>query len=272
MAGPRDAYADLGGRRLQYLEWGSRDAPPVVLLHALGALVTAHHWDAIAAAMQDRYRVIAPDQRGFGLSDPQEDYSFQLMADDLAELVERLELDGLILIGHSMGGTVACLYAETRPAALRRLILEDTVPPRAAQHIGPRPAMPWEFADVGELAAVARANGRIDPEDELRRLIDHAVRRLADGRVAFRLDPAVPTAILGQLADPDPAWWRDLASIAVPTLLLRGATSQVVDVDLAAAAAAAIPVCRVVVVPGAGHDIHANQPAAFLEAIRAFLE
>lgn len=270
--GPRDAHADLGGWRLHYLEWGRPEAPPVVFLHALGALVTAHHWDAIAAAMQDRYRVIVPDQRGFGLSDWQQAYSFQLMAHDLAELVERLELDGLILVGHSMGGTVACLYAETRPAALQRLILEDTVPPRAAQRIGPRPALRWEFADVSELVAVARANGRTDPEDELRRLIDHAVRRLPDGRVAFRLDPAVPTAILGQLADPDPAWWRDLPSIAVPTLILRGATSQVVDVNLAGAAATAILACQVVEVPGAGHDIHADQPTAFVEAIRAFLE
>src|SRR5215475_12802300 len=87
-AGPRSSYAALDSLRLHYLDWGTPAALTLVLLHALGALVTAHDWDGFAAAMQDTHRVIAPDQRGFGLSDWMPAYSFELMAQDLAQLVE----------------------------------------------------------------------------------------------------------------------------------------------------------------------------------------
>ena len=83
--GPRSSYVALDGLRLHYLEWGPPDAPTLVLLHALGALVTAHDWEGFAAAMQGTHRVIAPDQRGFGLSDWTPTYSFRLMAQDLAQ-------------------------------------------------------------------------------------------------------------------------------------------------------------------------------------------
>src|SRR5215472_6792980 len=132
-ASPRSSYAELDGLRIHYLEWGAPDAPTLLLLHALGALVTAHDWNGFAAAMHDTHRVIAPDQRGFGLSDWMPAYSFQLMAQDLAQLVEYLDLRSFSLIGHSMGATVACLYAESGSDRLPRLVLEDTVPPREAR-------------------------------------------------------------------------------------------------------------------------------------------
>jgi esterase len=270
-AGPRSAHADLDGRRLHYLEWGALDAPALVLLHGLGALATAHVWDGFAAVMQSTHRVIAPDQRGFGLSDRTPAYSFQLMAHDLARLVDRLELDSFGLVGHSMGGTVACLYAETGPERLRRLVLEDTVPPREGVRTERPTGVQWEFAGLDELLAAMRRHGLQGGDDELRALAAPATRSLDGGRVAFRLDPAVTPAILAQLADPDPAWWRDLGRIGVPALIVRGADSQALDAERATLAAAAIGDCRVVEVPGAGHTVHGDNPAGFLDAVRGFL-
>jgi len=269
---PRSSYADLDGLRLHYLEWGAPDAPPLVLLHALGALVTAHDWEGVAAAMRGTHRVIAPDQRGFGASDRAAAYSFQLMVRDLELLVDRLDLDQLALVGHSMGGTVACLYAESRPERLRRLVLEDTLPPQEGRPLQPADNPPWEFSGLDELLAVARAHGVQGADDELRARLARATRPLDGGRVAFRLDPAVPPAIRAQLADPDPAWWRDLPRIEVPTLIVRGADSPVVDPERAALAATAIPDCRVVDVARAGHHVHADNPTDFLEAVRPFID
>jgi pimeloyl-ACP methyl ester carboxylesterase len=270
--GPRSFHAALDRLRLHYLEWGAPDGPTLVLLHALGALVTAHDWDDFAAAVQGTHRVIAPDQRGFGLSDWTPRYSFQLMAEDLAQLVERLELDSFSLIGHSMGGTVACLYAEEHPNRLRRLVLEDTVPPRDGGRIERPGDVQWEFAGFDELLAVARQHGLQGGDDELRARFAPAIRWLDGGRVGFRLDPAVRPALLAQLADPDPAWWRDLARIGVPTLIVRGADSQVLDAEQLTLAAAAISDCRVVEVPHAGHSVHFDNPTGFLEAVCGFLD
>jgi len=271
-AGARSSYVTAEGGRLHYLEWGDPEASSLVLLHALGALVTAFDWGNFAAAMQDTHRVIALDQRGFGLSDHRPAYSFQLMAQDLTHLVEQLELDGFSLIGHSMGGTVACLYAERAADRLRRLVLEDTVPPRDGQRIEQRGDVQWEFASFDELLAVARQHGIQSGDDELRIRLTHATRPLEGGRVAFRLDPALPPAIRAQLADPDPAWWDDLAQISVPTLIVRGTDSLGLDASLAAAAAAAIVDCGVVEVPRAGHSVHYDNLGGFLEVVRGFLD
>ena len=270
-AGPRSSYAALDGLRLHYLEWGASEAPTLVLLHALGALVTAHDWDGFAAAMQDTHRVIAPDLRGFGLSDWMPAYSFELMAQDTAQLVERLDLDRFTLIGHSMGGTVASLYAAAGPDRLGRLVLEDTVPPREGRRVDRPGDVQWEFAGFDELLAVARQQGIQASDDELRVRFVHATRTLEGGRVAFRLDPTVPPAILAQLAHPDPTWWRDLAQISVPTLIVRGADSPVLDAEQVTLAAAAITNCRVAEVVHAGHSVHSDNPTGFLEAIRGFI-
>jgi esterase len=268
----RSAYVDLADVRLHYMEWGERDAPAVVLLHGAGALATAHVWEAFATSIRGTHRVIAPDQRGFGSSEHAHVYSFELMVRDLEQFVERLELNTFSLVGHSMGATVAAIYAERGPPELRRLVLEDTVPPREGLRLEVRPGIPWEFADMDELLAVVRQNGLLGTDDELRERFDPAVRVLDGGRVVFRADRAVMSAIRAQLAEPDPAWFGDLARIGVPTLVVRGAASEALSAEALAAAGTLIPDCRTVEVANAGHVVHDDKPADFLAAVRGFLD
>jgi pimeloyl-ACP methyl ester carboxylesterase len=268
----RSAYVDLPDSRLHYLEWGELDAPAVVLLHGAGALATAHVWESFAISMLGAHRVIALDQRGFGSSDHATVYSFELMARDLEQFVERLELNTFSLVGHSMGAMVAAIYAERGPAELRRLVLEDTVPTREGQRSEGRPAVRWEFADMAELLAVVRQNGLAGTDEELHERFDPALRRLDGGRVAFRADRAVQAAVRAQMAEPDPAWFRDLRKIRVPTLVVRGAASEALSSEALVAAAALIPDCRVVEVANAGHIVHDDNLADFLTAVRGFLD
>ncbi len=79
-------------------------------------------WDAVAAALSDRYRVLALDQRGHGESARPDAYSFELMRDDLARFADALGLD------HSAGGAVAYLFAEEWPERVERLVIEDAPP------------------------------------------------------------------------------------------------------------------------------------------------
>lgn len=94
------------------------------------------------------YRVYAPDLRGQGQSDWPGEYSFELIRDDVLGLLDALELTGATLVGHSAGGTVACLVAQERPARLVRLVLEDSPPPWPGSRpvpIPPRPAEPLPY-------------------------------------------------------------------------------------------------------------------------------
>jgi 3-oxoadipate enol-lactonase len=114
---------EAGGIRLSYRVWGSPDARPLVLLHALGE--GAADWGRIAPAFARHWRVYAPDLRGHGRSDWPGEYSLELMRADVLGFFDVLGLDRVDLIGHSMGGLVAYLVAGGCPERVGRLILED---------------------------------------------------------------------------------------------------------------------------------------------------
>lgn len=119
---------DVGGIRLSFQVSGPPDAPPVVLLHALGEDAT--DWDVVAGALDAGRRVYALDLRGHGRSAWPGEYSLELMRADVVGFLDALALDRVDLIGHSMGGIVACLLAEDHPRRVNRLVLEDVAAPR----------------------------------------------------------------------------------------------------------------------------------------------
>jgi 3-oxoadipate enol-lactonase len=119
---------DAGGIRQSYQVWGPPDAPPLVLLHALAE--TGSDWDSVAPAFARYWRVYAPDLRGHGRSDWPGDSSAELMRSDILSFLDVLALDRVDLIGHSLGGMVAYLFAAEHPERLGRLILEDVGAPQ----------------------------------------------------------------------------------------------------------------------------------------------
>lgn len=126
---------DVGGGRLAYQVSGPPDAPPLVLLHALGE--DAADWNVVAHGFARSWRVYALDLRGHGRSDWPGDYSLQLMRDDVLGFLDALGLDRVDLIGHSMGGIVAYLFAEEYPQRVDRLVLEDVPVPRPREQSTP---------------------------------------------------------------------------------------------------------------------------------------
>jgi pimeloyl-ACP methyl ester carboxylesterase len=120
-------HAVLGGVGLAYELHGASDAPPLVLLHALGE--GRSDWAPVVGRFAERFRVVAVDLRGHGDSDWPGTYSFQFMADDVLRLLDHLGLSHVTLLGHSMGGCVAYLIAEQSPGRVEFLIVEDAPPP-----------------------------------------------------------------------------------------------------------------------------------------------
>jgi len=133
---PTDVSVEVGGVTLAVQAWldqESTDCPPVVFLPATAE--TAEDWAVVASALCSSRTVYAVNLRGHGSSDWPGTYSIQLMADDVTGLLNgglgRAPVD---LVGHSLGGLVACQVAATRPELVRRLVLEDVglLPPRPA--------------------------------------------------------------------------------------------------------------------------------------------
>ncbi|MZD04313.1 alpha/beta fold hydrolase, partial [Streptomyces sp. SID5785] len=111
-----------------------QDGPPLVLLHALGE--DSRDWAGVTPALAATRRVHALDLRGHGASDRPGSYALEAVRDDVLAYLDAAGLDRIDLVGHSMGGVVACLLAAHRPHRVRRLVLEDVplLRPRA-----PRP-------------------------------------------------------------------------------------------------------------------------------------
>jgi 3-oxoadipate enol-lactonase len=126
-AGMDVRMVDAGEVRLSCRVLGDSDGSAVVLLHALGK--SGSDWDTVASRLGRGRRIYVPDLRGHGRSGRPGEYSFELMREDLGAMLEALELDRVTLIGHSMGGVVAYLYAAKHPERVERLVLEETPPP-----------------------------------------------------------------------------------------------------------------------------------------------
>ena len=119
---PTRSDLSVGGRRLSYVDFGGAGRP-VLAVH--GHLDQGVMWKDLAAALAPQWRVIAPDQRGHGHSDRAADYSRGGVIGDLAELIERLDLGPMAVLGHSLGGLNAFQLAARRPDLVQAMIIEE---------------------------------------------------------------------------------------------------------------------------------------------------
>jgi esterase len=265
----------LHGQRFHYLEWGAASAPPVVVLH--GITGHARTWDDEARLLAERRRVLVLDQRGHGDSDPAPDgdYGDDALLGDLAAFADALDLRRFALLALSLGGRVAINYAGRHPARVERLVVVDIGPeiaPAGRLRVGAlMAAAPEHFESIEAVVAHMRANSPLYTEAMLRHRAQHAVRPLPGGGFTWKYDRALRDAIRqGRLRVPADLWpqWR---AIACPTLLVRGAESDVLSDETAKRMVDELPAARLVVVAGAGHTVPGDQPAAFQSLLREFL-
>lgn len=224
------ALVALDAGEFYYAEYGDRAGMPLMLLHGLPGDNST--WSRIAPDLATSgYRVITPDLRGHGASARTSTYSLEEMRDDVHQLAGALGLGRFVLGGHSMGGTVATLFAERYAGWLAGLILVDSPLPDGSDTAdpGPRP----------------------------------------DGELPY--DWAVMPAIFAQLNQPDPAWWAELPAVTAPALLIGGGSTSPAPQHLLAKMAELIPDATLVTIEGAGHSVHQTRPAEFLAAVRPFL-
>jgi pimeloyl-ACP methyl ester carboxylesterase len=240
--------------------------PPLLLLHGIGS--RAISWWPVVDPLAAHFHLYALDLRGHGASTkPLTGYLLPDYAADLAAVIDALGLDCPRILGHSLGGLVALTWATHHPCRAAAIALEDTAlrsqPETLQAFDGWLTLAALPVADAA--AYYAREHPDWSPADCLRRA--ESITATAQSVFAeLRADAEANLANGGDRIAP-------LANIHSPLLLLHGdlASGGMVVPDDAARLAMTLPQTRLVRVPGAGHAIHRDHPAAFLAAVIPFL-
>ncbi len=272
---PREKKVSLGAIALSYLDWGNEGRPPILFLH--GGALTAHTWDLCCLCLREDFHCLALDQRGHGESDwaPEADYSLAAQREDIRGFAEALGLDRLILAGQSLGAINALAYAIEYPHTLEALVLIDAGPSTRRAGASRIRAFVSEVAEPPSLdAIIERAmafNPRRDPAI-LRSTLMHNLRRTGDGRWEWKYDRRRFQQLEGEEHRAERTKLGErLDRVTCPTLVVRGAESDVFLEEDAESLARALPLGRRVTIAGAGHTVQGDNPNALVSALKEFL-
>jgi pimeloyl-ACP methyl ester carboxylesterase len=255
--------------RLHYLEWGSDQTRIMVLLHGIGD--NAHIWDHFSRAAADRWKIIALDQRGHGLSDwaVPPVYRCDDYVADLDRLIHDLQLTGIVLMGHSMGALHATRYASQCPEKVSGLIHADIepCPPEWNKKylLNLYEQLPAYYESVDEYIVEIQKNSLYADQKMLCDIASFALTRGKDGKYRRRFDREV----LSHFDHYD--LWPSLSNIKCPSLIIRGKESRVMGDEIAREMSRMIPQGKFAEVPKATHPLHTDNPIGFQRAIFDFL-
>ena len=266
----RSRTLEVRGLRLHYLESGRAGAPVLCFVH--GGAAHAHWFDRVTPAFTDRFHVLSLDQRGHGESAWAEPpaYGTADFTGDLLELMDRLGVERMTVIGHSMGGHNAMTFSAWHPERVRALVIIDSrpaIPPERLHFMHARGrrmprAHPSEDAAVQAFRLLPRETVA-DPA-----FLAHLARAgltRRNGGWGWRFDPATH----GNRAPVDA--WPLLGRITAPTLIVRGGLSPVLSPEMADRLRASIAHSTLVTIPGAYHHLTLDRPAEFTTTLDEFL-
>jgi pimeloyl-ACP methyl ester carboxylesterase len=267
---PRDRFITVNGLRLRYRDWGG-DGRPLLALH--GAAAHAHWWDPVAPHLARGLRLLALDWRGHGRSAwPRPPaYRSEDFAADLVAVIERLQLRDVVVAGHSMGGHCALAFAGWHPDRLARLVVLDARPHvnlerlRALQRreVGPQMDFPTLTAALARFRL--RPSGTVAAPALVREVARRGLERLPSGGWRYRFDPACERTRIPVDC------WPLLPRITVPTLVIRGEHSTILDRDVALRMTKVLPAATFEEIPGAHHHVTLDAPRAVAECLLTWL-
>ncbi|MBT6273060.1 MAG: alpha/beta hydrolase [Chromatiales bacterium] len=282
-------YINVRGLNYHCRTWGNADAPPLFALH--GFQDVSASWQFTVDALERDWFVIAPDWRGYGLSEfgAQDSFWVQDLVADLDVIIDHFEPNQAArVVAHSMGGNIAAIYASAIPGRVEKFINVEGIggPPSSIDEL-PRRYGKWlgqlaeggtrqrPYMDFGDFAMrMCAENPRLTPE-RADFLVQHWGIETEDGSVVRRAHPAhaqVKPSIWR--LDEAMACWRQMST---PMLWVEGVESRFINMmrgqeggyeERLAAFSSLVDIVRV---EEAGHNIHHDQPAALAKAIDGFM-
>lgn len=271
----------LRHQRFHFLEWGSEDAQPVVLLH--GGNQSAHSWDLVSLHLSADYRVIALDQRGHGDSEWNRGahYAISDMLPDARDFLAETGISRPVVVGHSMGGMVTLALACAYPELVGAVVIVDIGPEvgeRGVRMIREFVGRNIEFDDMEEFLDRVEQYDRYRTRAHIERTLKYNLIRRADGRYITKADRRRYVDAGGsdesgaQARLPGVPSFADVSKLEVPVLVIRGGDSNVLEQESAERFVAALPNGELEVVPNCGHNVASQNTPGFLAAVKPFLD
>ena len=269
---------------LRLLQW-SDEGVPLLFVHGFGN--EAHIWDEFAAELAEYYAVHALDWRGHGESDwhPNGAYDWDDHLRDLEAVVDHLGFERFVLCGHSLGGRISMLYAGKYPERLAGLVIVDTGPehdPRGQIRIRmeteshPDPS----FASLSEYESMLAHQYVAAPPAAIQRMALHGVRQREDGRYVLKMDTKLrdfgraglpPEELERRDRELTARLWKACETLPCPTLVVRGAASDILSADVADKMAdEVLAEGKLAVIGRASHSVMTDNPEEFGKALRSF--
>ncbi|WP_040976157.1 alpha/beta fold hydrolase [Necropsobacter massiliensis] len=238
--------------------------PTLVFIH--GLFGDMNNLGVIARAFADNYPILRIDLRNHGHSFHSDDMTYPLLAQDLLTLLEHLQLNKVILIGHSMGGKTAMSAAALRPDMVEKLVVIDIAPVRYNNH-GHDSVFAGLFAVKQALAQTRQQAKPILAQHIAQESVRQFMLKSFDAHSPdrFRFNLTALYANYANLMD-----WHAV-SVNQPTLFIKGGLSDYILPQYRDDITAQFPHVSAFTINGSGHWVHAEKPEAVIRAIRRFL-
>ena len=242
------------------------EGQPLLILH--GLFGNSDNWQTHAKKLAEYFQVILIDQRNHGHSDWTNKINYDLMAEDLSELIEELKLDKVFLLGHSMGGKTVMRYAQLHPEKVGKMIVVDMMnkayPPHHDEIF-----KGLSEVDLEQLTTRSEVENILlpfIPDDATRQFLMKNLYWKEKGKLAWRINVPVLKAEMPNMMTTIPA-----DEVLTQTLFIRGEKSGYICDDDIESIEAQFPDSTLITIPDAGHWVHAEAPEAFLNAVLEFL-
>lgn len=251
-----------GLHRMAYTEWGDpHNARVLVCVHGLTRC--SRDFDFLAQAMSEQYRVVCPDVVGRGRSDWLANkalYAVPQYLADMVTLIARLDVEQVHWVGTSMGGLIGMALAGQEHTPITRLVLNDVGPvithvsiQRIGEYVGGAPRFDTLEQAEQFVRYVSPTFGR-HTDGQWRHLTEHVVRTAADGKIEFRYDPGIAEPFRQAMGEgKDVELWPLYDAIRCPTLVLRGAYSDLLLPETVVQMAQRGPHAQTAEIPDVGH-------------------
>ncbi|RZS98823.1 alpha/beta fold hydrolase [Aquimarina brevivitae] len=242
---------------------------PFIILH--GFLGMGDNWKTLGRKIaEEGYEVHLIDQRNHGRSFHSDAFSYELMADDLKEYCIAKGLSSIKLLGHSMGGKTAMLFASLFPEYMDQLIIADIAPKHYPQHhqkiLEGLDAL--DFSVIKSRGAADKALSEYVKEPGVRMFLLKNLYWKKKGELGLRMNLS---SLIKNIEEVGKVLDSDL-SFEGSTLFLKGSNSGYIEAADEALIQAQFPQYQLVEITGAGHWLHAEQPDLFLEEVLRFLK
>ena len=257
--------------------------PPLVIVHGLYG--SGDNWVSIARELSSGFEVYVVDQRNHGQSPHSDQHDYPSMRDDLREFMDNQEIEKAVLVGHSMGGKTIMHFAVKWPGRVQSLVSVDIAPKAyhdlavdshaAAHHAKMIDAMlELDLSGVDSREDIDQALRTRIGSERIRSFLLKNVHREKDGNFRWRINLAVLRDNLDHIMD-----GLDVDGVIAeggitgfPALFVSGERSDYIRAEDHRLIRSIFPVADFVSIPGAGHWVHAEQPALLVKNIKYFLE